>query len=182
MRSDALSRTVEVALGDDKAAYNLGNVGKTMLFMDYGAQAYNDYEFYFLMKDDANTRYLYSLKGTVPGIAQAIGNSPDIENANSIATSSVLKQMYYATSNSIYLYDILANSSRLVYKFPTGYTVADMEMLRSTSKRLAVAVNQGVNGEVYYFDLGNTGDFTGNTYTKKFTGFGEIVHLSFRKR
>lgn len=182
MSTSALSRTLDNALGNNNATYNLGNVGKTMLYMDYGTQAYNQDEFYFLMKDDANGRYLYSLKGTMPGIAQAIGNSPEIENANSMATSGLLKQMYYATSNSIYLYDILANSSRLVYKFPAGYTIADIEMLRSTSKRLAVAVNQGVNGEVYYFDLNNTGDFTGNTYTKKFTGFGEIVHLSFRNR
>lgn len=182
MSSEALTRTLEVAIGSNNATYNLGNVGKTMLFMDYGSQSYNQDEFYFLMKDDANVRYLYSLKGTTPGIAQVIGNSPGIENVSAMATSSLLKQMYYATSNSIYLYDILANSSRLVYQFPAGYTIADIELLRSTSKRMAVAVNQGVNGEVYYFDLDNTGDFTGNTYKKKFTGFGEIVHLSYRKR
>ena len=182
MTSTALTRTLTVSLGSNTATYNLGNVGKTMIHMDYGAQAYNQDEFYFLMKDDANARYLYSLKGTAPGIAQAIGNSPEIENASSMATSSLLKQMYYATSNKIYLYDILANSSRLVYTFPASHTIADIKMLRTTSKRLVVAANQGANGEVYYFDLDNIGDFVGNTYAKKFTGFGEIVHLTFRKR
>ncbi|MNX52728.1 hypothetical protein D3C86_834130 [compost metagenome] len=88
--------------------------------------------------------------------------------------------MYYASGQKIYLYDILANSSRLVYTFPADTKIADLEMLRATSKRLVVALNKGTAGEVYYFDLDNLGNFVGNTYVKKFEGFGEIVHLGYR--
>jgi hypothetical protein len=46
---------------------------------------------------------------------------------------------------------------------------------------LVVAVNKGTAGEVYYFDLDNLGNVVSDTYVNKFEGFGEIVHLDYRK-
>jgi hypothetical protein len=163
------------------AAFDMSNTGKTLIAADLGASTFSTADYYMVMADAAN-RYLYSLVGGVPTMNQVIGNSPDIATATSFATSSVLKHMYYAAANKIYLYDMLANTSRLVYTFPSGYQVKDLEMLRSTSKRIVAGVNNGAAGEVYYFDLDNTGNFVNNTYVKKFTGFGDIVQLVYRNK
>lgn len=179
MQAAYLDRTLEVSPGSAAASFDLSNVGKTMIACDYGAQSYSQDEFYFIMEDQGG-RYLYSINGTTPGLKQTIGNSPDIDKASAFASSSVVKHLYYAAGNKIYLYDILANSARLLYTFHAGYTIKDIKMLRSTSKRIVAAVNKGLAGEVYYFDLDNLGNFIGNTYVKKFEGFGEIVHLSYR--
>ena len=115
---------------------------------------------------------------TSPGINQLISNSPDIDIATKFLTSTTFKLMYYAANNKIYLYDIAANSSRLIYTFPAGYVIKEMK--KSGTTRLVVATKMGVAGEIYYFDLAGTGDFVANTYTKKFTGFGDIVQLTAR--
>ncbi|MNK14783.1 hypothetical protein D3C87_329130 [compost metagenome] len=180
MQAAYLDRAIAPAAGSSSASFDLGNVGKTMIACDYGVRSSANDEFYFVMENNAGVRYLLSINGTTPGLNQLIGNSPDIATATKFATSSVVKHMYYASGQKIYLYDILANSSRLVYTFPADTKIADLEMLRATSKRLVVALNKGTAGEVYYFDLDNLGNFVGNTYVKKFEGFGEIVHLGYR--
>lgn len=48
------------------------------------------------------------------------------------------------------------------------------------NRRLVVGVDDNGSGEVYYLDLLPTGDVSGNTYSKKFDGFGEIVELNYR--
>ncbi|QEH42460.1 PKD-like family lipoprotein [Chitinophaga sp. XS-30] len=179
MQASYLDRELTVASGSDAAAFNMGNVGMTMLASDYGVRgAYSD-EYYFVMQG-ADGRYILSLSSTTPGMNQKIGNSPDIEQATSFTTSSVAKHLYYAANNKIYLYDMLANSSRPVFSFPASVQIADMKLLRSTSKRLVVATTDGQEGKVHYFDLDNLGDVTGNAATNIFTGFGEIAHLSYR--
>lgn len=163
------------------AVFNMADVGKKMIGWDYGTQSViSSDEIYFVMQDDAGIRYLYSLKGATPELSQQIGNSPDIEKASAFAASGVVKHLYYAAGNKIYLYDILANSSKMVYTFPDGVKIKDLKMLSITSKRIVVATNTGTAGEVYYFDLDNLGDIVNHTYVKKFTGFGEIINLSYR--
>lgn len=193
MTATYLSRTVNPASGNNPASFNMANVGKTMIACDYGVSG----EFYCVMKDDAGY-YLYSVTTNTPpyaGIAQPFSNSPDLDKAVAFAASSLLKQVYYAADNRIYLYDVLANSSRLIYEFPAGGKIKDLKMYKRVyrnfnttpndpmfNKRIAVAVNNGTNGEVYYFDLNTLGDIVNNTYSQKFTGFGEIVHLDYRNR
>lgn len=48
------------------------------------------------------------------------------------------------------------------------------------NRRLVVGVDDNGKGEVYYLDLLPTGDVSGNTYSKKFDVFGEIVELNYR--
>lgn len=179
MQASYLDRELTVASGSDAAAFNMGNVGMTMLASDYGVMGAMSDEYYFVMQG-ADGRYILSLSNTTPGINQKIGNSPGIEQATAFATSSVAKHLYYAAGNNIYLYDMLANSSRQVFSFPTGVQIADVKLFRSTSKRLVVAANEGAEGKVYYFDLDNLGDVVGNTATDTFSGFGEIAHLFYR--
>ncbi|WP_205945207.1 PKD-like family lipoprotein [Pedobacter hiemivivus] len=170
------------------AAYDLNNVGKTMIAGDKGAGS----EYYAIMKDN-NGYYFYSImpaKASPAESMQPIKNSPDIELATSFSSSSVVKQIYYGAANKVYVYDILANASRLVYQFPENTKIKDLEMLKnkawskvvdaSFDKRLVVATYNGVEGEVYYLDLSPTGDVTNNTYSKKIGGFGDIVQINYR--
>ncbi|MFT4093528.1 MAG: PKD-like family lipoprotein [Niabella sp.] len=183
MQASYLSRNLTVSSGSTTAVFNLSDVGKTMIAADKGVSSYYANAYYFVMEDDSG-RYLMSLEGSqgrTPTLNQKIDNSPDILKATAFATSSVVRHMYYGADNKIYLYDILANSSRLVYSFPENYKIASINMLRATSKRIVVGVNNDSEGEVYYFDLDNLGSIVNDTFTKKFTGFGEIAHLSFRE-
>lgn len=160
-------------------SFNFAAVGRTMLAYDRGNTSSREY--YFIMADDSNTKYLMSAvasgTGTVPGINQRI-DGPDINLASSFITSSVQKQMYYVANNKIYLYNILTNTAQLIYSFPAGYVVKDMK--KSGTTRVVIATNSGAAGEVYYFDLSATGEFTGNTYTRKYAGFGDIVQVTER--
>ena len=173
--------------------YDLSNVGKTMVAADIGAQR----EFYIIMKDDSNQYYYYAYNPSLanPAVSyKLIQNSPEINQAISFTSSSSIPHIYYATENKIYLYDILANRSRLLYEFPSNTKIKMLSMLKykgwgSTNivdpdfnKRLIVATNTGTQGSVYYFQLDPTGDFTNQTYSKVFTGFGEISHINYRNR
>ncbi|MCD0489150.1 hypothetical protein LPB86_12995 [Pedobacter sp. MC2016-14] len=173
------SSILSVAPATPTAAFNFANVNRTMLGFDTGNTSSREY--YFIMADATNTRYLMSAiasgSGTVPGINQRIDGT-DINIATNFVTSSVQKQMYYSANNKIYLYNILTNTSVLLYSFPIGNVVKDMK--KSGNTRIAVATNSGTAGVVYYFDLAATGEFTGNTYVKKYEGFGEIVKIAER--
>lgn len=186
MQISLISRTItafpSVAPADPNPdnKFNMGNVGKTMIAWDYGVQnPYGSDQVYFIMEDQ-NGRYLYLVSGIAPTSSQIIENSPEINIATAFATSGRVKHMYYAANNKIYLYDMMSKSAKLVYSFPSGLRISDLKMERSTSTRVVAAVNQGTAGSVYYFDLDNLGDFVGNTYAKKFDGFGEIANLSYR--
>jgi hypothetical protein len=132
--------------------------------------------------EDSAGRYLLSItsdsNNSATGVNQKMVNSPEIGSATNFATSSILKQLYYTVDNKVYLYDMLAKSARLIYTFPGSYVIKDIEMLRSTSKQLVIGVNNGTAGEIYYFDINGQGEFSNNTYAKKFTGFGEIVQVA----
>ncbi|QDW25834.1 hypothetical protein FFJ24_013790 [Pedobacter sp. KBS0701] len=164
-------------------SFDMANVGKKMIAYDRGVTTLSQegIEWYYIMEGN-DGRYLLSLTGdgnsTHPGVNQKMDSSPEIGSATNFATSSILKQLYYTAGNNVYLYDMLAKSARLIYTFPTGYVIKDIEMKRSTSKQLVIGVNNGSAGEVYYFDINAQGEFNNGTYTKKFTGFGEIMQIA----
>ncbi len=188
LNTDYNSRTLYTFATFTGAAYDVNNVGKVMIAGDTGPGN----EYYIIMKDGA-VPYFYTFipKNASPaGISQQILNSPEIANATIFASSTTLKQMYYAVNNNLYVYDVLANNARLVYQFPTGTNIKDIEMYKGKgwgrftdpmfNNRLVVATNNAVEGELYYFDLASTGDITNNTFSKKFGGFGEIVQINYR--
>lgn len=183
MRMGIFSRILEDA-PQTTGSFDMANVGRKMIAYDRGISTLfeEEIEWYFIMEDD-NDRYLMSLTydafgNTLPGVNQEMANSPEIGSATNFATSSILKQLYYTVGNRVYLYDMLAKSARLIYTFPAGYVIKDIEMLRSSSKQLVIGVNNGAAGEVYYFSINGQGEFSNSTYEKKFTGFGEIVQIA----
>lgn len=188
MQTSYNSRTVYVFGTMSGASYDLNNVGKTMIAADRGVQN----EFYTIMKDNTGYFYYSFLPNlAVPaGVAQRIQDSPEIEQATTFAASGTLQQMYYAANNRVYVYDIMANRSRVVYEFPANTKVKDIEMYKGKgwgkftdpmfNRRLVVATYNGTEGEVYYLDLTSTGDVDKNTYSQKFGGFADIVQINYR--
>ena len=187
LNTDYNSRTLYTFGSFVGAAYDVNNVGKTMIAGDTGPGN----EYYLVMKDEISYFfYTFIPKNASPaGVKQPILNSPQIAEATTFASSTALKQMYYAAGNNLYVYDVLANASRLVYQFPAGTNIRDIEIYKGKgwgkadpmyNLRLAVATYNGTEGELYYFDLSSTGDFENKTYSKKFGGFGDIVQINYR--
>lgn len=183
MRMGLFSRVLEDA-PSTTGTFNLANVGRKMIASDRGKSTLfeEEIEFYYIMEDNTG-RYLMSLTyspfgQTLPGVNQKFVNSPEIDSVTKFASSSIVKQLYYTVGNNVYLYDILAQSARLIYTFPAGNVIKDIKMLRNTSKQLVIGVNNGTAGEVYYFSINGQGEFNNGTYDKKFTGFGEIVQIA----
>lgn len=188
LTTDYNSRTLYTFGDFTGASYDVNNVGKTLVAADSGPGG----EYYLVMKDETDF-YFYTFipKNASPaGISQPILNSPEIEDATTFASSTVLKQMYYAANNNLYVYDVLANASRLVYQFPAGTNIRDIEIYKGKgwgkftdpmfNNRLVVGTYNGSEGELYYFDLATTGDILNQTFSKKFGGFGDIVQINYR--
>lgn len=170
------------AFGSSSTAFNMGNTDMLMVGAMDGPQTSSSGVYYFVMENSNGERYLYSLSGAQPGLNQKILNSPEIESAHSFASSLLLRQMYYATDNKIYQYDILANSSTLIYTFPAGTSIKQIEVQPDNGKTLVVAANAGSTGQVYFFNLDNLGNISNNTYSQMIDGFGEIANIAYRKR
>lgn len=171
------------------APFDMTNIGKTMVAVDRNLGQ----QYYCIMKDDTGY-FFYAINTSLAAPAvlmQPMLNSPGVANAVTFAASSTLPLMYYGVDNKIYVYDVLANAARLVYQFPAGVNVRDIEMYKSKgwgtftnnlliNNRLVAATYNGAEGEVYYFDLATTGDFVNSNYVTKFGGFGDIVQINYR--
>ena len=168
-------------------AYDVSAVGKTAIAIDKGPNN----EYFLVMKDDVDF-YLYSIlpdNAKPAGMKQKMSHVPEIANATSFVASEANKQLYYAVGNTIYIYDILANSAKIAYKFPANTKIKDLKIFKnngwetanpSFNSRLAVATYNGTEGELYYLDLLPIGDIANGTYSKKFGGFGEIEQINYR--
>lgn len=196
---DNKSKSIKVvdatlAVTDLAATTGLTNLGRTMIAADMGPAQ----EYFCVLRDEGTSKhYLFSFAGTTGTYTsgthknQEILNAPDIAAATCFTTSRTTKVLYYSVGNKVYLYDANANSAKLIYTFPAGYVIKDLQMLKETykqieyssalhNKRLAVAVDNGTSGEVYFLDLNSVGEVLNNTYSKKFTGFGNIAHLNVK--
>lgn len=169
-------------------AFDLSNVQKNMLTMKPGLgwDLWPDNWFaVFKNKTDDNC-FLYTLKadGDLAGNAvasaqQQILNSPDVHRSPDYLFSSTVRQMYYAADNKLYVYDMPANQSRLIYTFAAGENVTSLQMMNN---EIVLATYNGTpgGGTVYYLPISSTGDIIGNAYTKRFQGFDKIIHLLFK--
>lgn len=176
-----LGRELLPATSAADAVFNMAKVGKTMIAADKGRTSSSSGVFYFVMEDPSG-RYFYSLNGSTPAIFQKVEDSkcPDFSMATSFATSGIFEHMYYAVNNKLYLYNMVANTAELLYSFPAGQDIKDIEMKRSTSKTLAVATVNGDSGTLHLFEIDDLGHFVRNAPSKSLTGFGNIVHISPR--
>jgi hypothetical protein len=134
--------------------------------------------------DDSCFLYTINANGnlsTTPVAAakQAILNSPDVQRSVDYLFSSTVKQMYYAADDKLYVYDMAANQSRMIYQFPAGEVVTAMQMQNNT---ITVATYNGSAGDgtVYDLPISSTGDISGNAYTRKNGGFEKIITLTYK--
>jgi hypothetical protein len=176
---------------NEGGAFDLNNVPGTLRYM---ASSVNG-SCYAILKDDAKDQMkIYTI---VPGGAptaeahQVIANSPDMPAATGFAFSQILPLVYYSVGNKLYLYDVPANKSRVVYEFPANETITVLKMQHiagyfdlpkpGDDRRLIIATYNGTTGTAYYLDLANTGDIANNTYTHKFEGLGKVMDMAYKK-
>jgi hypothetical protein len=183
-----------LAVTEFTSGSGLTGIGKKMVAADMGPAQ----ELFCVLRDESTGKFhLFTFSGVASSYSSSVNmnqemlNCPEIDNATSFTTSRTAKVIYYSAGNNVYLYDANANAAKIVYSFPAGHIIKDLEMLKETykqveyssalhNKRLAAGVDNGTNGEVYFLDLNSMGEVINNTYSKKFTGFGQIVHLNVK--
>jgi hypothetical protein len=173
------------------AVFNVNNIGKKMLFTGPtpGSNAYIS-----LFKNNNNdSLFVYKLDA---GLAQPAVDTaympntkaPGLLTATKFVSSRLLPHLYYVNSNVLYLLDIPARQARVVYTFPAGTVVTALKMYVNTktssdpdnNRLIGISTTESGAGKFYTFPIGATGDFTGNTYRKVFTGFGKINDIVFK--
>ncbi|WP_432713867.1 PKD-like family lipoprotein [Pedobacter sp.] len=176
------TRIISNSTGNTTAAFNMSNVNRTMVAAEKGGTTNYNSNFYFVM-EGTDGRYFMSLNGATPkyNVKVADTNAPDFSRATKFsASASNIENMYYAYDNKIYLYDIKNNTATKIYEFAVQNKVTFLQVQKKTSKQIAVSTLNGTAGELYLFQIDDMGHFVGNTYSKKFEGFGDIIHLSYR--
>lgn len=182
----SISSSLEVA----EFSTGFSNAGRKMVAADIGPAN----EVFCVMRDENTGKfYLFSVSSAGSHTKdvnknQEMLNCPDLSTATAFTTSTKNVTLYYASGNKVYLYDPspAVNAAKLIYTFPAGYTIKDIRMFKGNgsnpdhNNRLVVGVNNGTSGEVYYLGLNSLGQVQDNTYTHKFAGFGQIVHLNYR--
>ncbi len=169
-------------------AFDLANVNKKLLTMKAGMgwDLWPDNWYAVFKNEGDDSCFLYTINAngnltTTPVAAakQAILNSPDVEKSVDYLFSSTVKQMYYAAGDKVYVYDMAANQSRIVYQFSAGEVVTAMQMQDNT---ITVATYNGSagGGTVYDLPISATGDITGGTYSQKNGGFEKIITLVYK--
>jgi hypothetical protein len=185
-----LTDLVPFAAAPSTAVFNVNNVGKKMLFT--GAGTGSTYNCLFKNNnDDSVFAFILNPALANPAVDTAFipaANAPGLVTATKFVSSKLLPHVYYVSGNLLYLLDIPARTARVVYTFPAGTEVASMKLhfnLKTSSdvyqsKQIAVAANEGSAGKVYLFTIEATGDFTGNTYRKLYTGFGKVNDIALK--
>ena len=91
------------------------------------------------------------------------------------------QQIYYANGNEIRLYDADANTSRLLYAFPSGEEVVSIVLPTNDGLSLTAATYNGSKGSLYAFTLVNTGDLKDAAPRLLATDFGKIKKIVYKK-
>lgn len=172
------------------AVFNVNNVNKKALYIGPGAT--DTYNCLFKNNnDDSLFAFKINAAAAQPALDTAyIPNTaaPGLLTATRFLSSRLLPHLYYVNGNTMYLLDIPARTARVVYTFPAGTTVTAMKMyvnIRNSSdpdnnRLIGVATMESGAGKLYTFPIGATGDFTGNTYRKMYTGFSKINDIALK--
>lgn len=186
-----LSSAITTLSNPAGSAFDPNNVGKQLVFG--GPSSGNFYN--CLMKNNNDDKYyVYRVNSAYNASIIAtdkydVEDAPEIKNAKFFASSGLYLHIYYAVDNKIYLLDIPAKKSRLVYTFPTGTEITAIKLKQSTNlivyypdnnKEFVAATYQGGQGKIYKFTISNTGDFSGNTFTKEYIGFNRVKNLEYK--
>lgn len=185
-----LTNMLPFAAPPPDAVFNVNNVGKKLLFA--GASSATFYDCLFKNNND-DSLFVFRLNAAVaqPAVDTAFipdNQAPGLLNATKFVNSRLLPHLYYVSGNVVYLLDIPARQSRILYTLPAGATVTSMKMYLNprvssdpaNNRRIAISTTEAGGGKVYIFDLAATGDFEGNTYSKLYTGFNTINDIALK--
>lgn len=174
---------------DPADAFDMNNIGKRILYAEVNT-GNSFYAFFKKNTDDSLFAYNFNLGNARPPVSIVAGlNAPGMHTAKYFVMSRSLPHLYYAAGNQIYKLDIPAKTATPVYTFPGGTEIRAMKMYRNVktstdpnnNKLIAVAtLENGTEGKIYTFPIAATGSFTGNTYSKVYTGFGKINELTYK--
>lgn len=185
-----LTNLLPFAAPPPTAVFNVNNVKKKLLFAGANTGSFFD----CLFKNNTNdSLFVFRLNGALaqPAVDSVyIPNTaaPGLLTATKFVNSRLLPHLYYVSDNKVYLLDIPARQSRVVYTFPTGTVATSMKMyinLRNSAdpnhnRLIGISTMESGAGKVYTFPIAATGDFTGSTYSKVYTGFGKINDIIFK--
>lgn len=182
--NDGGSTALSAFPGDTTMAFDMNNVHKTLLSMKAGLgnSTFPD-NYYAVFKDIGDDScFLYTLSPSSDPVAQArqpILNSPGVGSSVDYLFSPTLQLMYYGSGNQLYVYDMVAGKSRVIYQFAGGENITAIQM---SGNSVIVATYTGVagGGSVYYLPLSATGDVQGGTYSNVFPGFEKIVNMVYK--
>ncbi|MGE9313795.1 PKD-like family lipoprotein [Niabella sp. CJ426] len=147
--------------------FDAGNVDKR--FVTMGQSSNNT----VAILKDAEGLYMYTITSSPKKLTKIAGPA-GIENSPGFQFVQIVPLMYYAVNNQIYVYDIQAQTHRVVYSFPPNENVTALK-LQDDYTLLAATYNN--SGSVYFLSLEGTGNVSGGAYTKKYDGFGRIVSM-----
>ncbi|SEN55398.1 PKD-like family protein [bacterium A37T11] len=175
----------------DGAAFDMNNVGKELI---YGGQSISGF-YNCVMKDNSGRgRYVYRINtaGTIAAAEKYdVSDAINIADAQFFASSGLYLQIYYTVSNRIYLLDIPARKSRLVYTFSEEAQITAFKLKQAfgafvlypdNNRSICVATNENGEGKLYTFSITNTGDFYNQTYEHVYSGFNAIIDIDYKNR
>ena len=166
-------------------AFDMNNVGMTMLFQDSAdvVKTINA-----VMKSDDNQLYLLKYKtesvssAPIITLSKTLMNAPGFLNYTAAAGSTSTPHIYYGTANRIIKYETSSNTPVDAYTFAAGEQVTAIKYAKYSSDRsgprLVVATWNGTEGKVYFFTINAVGDI--GSFTNTFGGFSKIVDLAYK--
>jgi hypothetical protein len=182
---------IPFAAWDGVSAFDVNNIDKRFIYAEQNTGAQFNAIFKHLNNDSL---YAYVINPTLaqPGVNKYEGlTAPGLASAKLFVMSKALPHLYYASGNQVYKLDLPAKTATPIYTFPAGTEIRAMKMYlnRKTSsdannnKLIGIATwENGTEGKVYYFPIAATGNFTGNTYSKVYSGFGKINDITFKSQ
>lgn len=170
--------------------YDPATINKTAIaaMNGYGNTAY------FVMHDDDNRYYLYTMwrneAATANNVTEVnLAASPGFADATIFDARSDQRYIYYATGNQLYLYNIATNMASVVLSFSGNEQIADIQVYRQKlwqnstnadfNKRIYIATNNGESGKVYQYTLQDNGSINAIP-NQEVSGFGNIVDIDYR--
>ncbi|WEK35631.1 MAG: PKD-like family lipoprotein [Candidatus Pseudobacter hemicellulosilyticus] len=177
-------------------AFDLRNIGKTMLYMD---AAFNGHTHAFFKDRSGDGRWLYVVNfnkaddSAMAVMKKDMSALPEIGNALFFQASEQGYIDLYATDRKIYAYDYQGtNTASVVYDgLPAGETITKMKIYKPrpadnlsavTGRLLYVATWNGTEGKLYEFSLNPLSGQVGTTPLNTYTGFGKIVDMNAKAR
>ncbi|SEN02330.1 PKD-like family protein [bacterium A37T11] len=150
-------------------------VGLDLLTFKYGFGG--TYSYAVFHNASAGTNSLYTFSYASLNNIRILDSTPGIEKSPDFIFSNNRYIMYYAIGNQLFLYDILANSSRSIYTLSAGENIRTL--ISMDNNTIAIGT-YGSEGSVYVFALSGTGDITNGTASKTYHGLGEIVKIVYK--